>query len=95
MLMQQQKMFLFDDDEDSEADGDDDGDVLKIRHEFSGPEGSKVGQIPLLWVFSMFLLCDINNVFYFVFAYTLLPFLLCCFIRFGFMFFGFFFMRLL
>ena len=35
-----QKMLLFDDnEEDSAADDDDE---LRIRHEFSGPEGSKV-----------------------------------------------------
>jgi len=36
-----QKMLLFDDNEEDSA-ADDDDDELRIRHEFSGPEGSKV-----------------------------------------------------
>jgi len=37
-----QKLLLFDNDEEDSA-ADDDDNELRIRHEFSGPEGSKVG----------------------------------------------------
>ena len=41
LAMTLQKMFLFDDNEEDSAADDDDSE-LRIRHEFSGPKGSKV-----------------------------------------------------
>jgi len=37
-----QKLMLFDDDDDEDSAADDDDNELRIRHEFSGHEGSKV-----------------------------------------------------
>lgn len=37
-----QKMMLFDDDDDEDSEAVDDDNELRIRHEFAGPEGSKV-----------------------------------------------------
>ena len=37
-----QKMMLFDDDGDDDSEAGDDDNELRIRHEFAGPEGSKV-----------------------------------------------------
>ena len=42
LSMPLQKLLLFDNDEEDSA-ADDDDNELRIRHEFSGPEGSKVG----------------------------------------------------
>ena len=41
-----QKMMLFNDDEEDSAADDEDRE-LRIRHEFSGPEGSKVCSLSL------------------------------------------------
>ena len=42
MFMLQKLMLFDDDDEDDSADDDDDDNELRIRHEFSGREASKV-----------------------------------------------------